>query len=362
MHILIITPGFPTNENDTGCIPPMQEYFKMFIDIYPSVKISVVSIHYPYKNKVYSWRGINVYSCGGRGVGQPKRILYWLSAIHNALKINKEYKIDLIHSFWLSETALIGSLLSKLLNVRHINTMMGQDVKPENKFLKLLPLIKIIKVAVSEFQSKVFYMSTGKKSDYVIPWGIENSFIEKYERNIDLIGVGALIPVKNYKLFVDVIAKIKIEYPAIRCLLIGEGSERREIEFLIQKNNLKDNISLTGHITREEVLNCMKRSKILLHTSDFESFGYVIAEALVSGCFVVCKNTGCAKESDKIFLVNNNNEFTAAVLNILKNKSGYIPEVLYPLEDTVSSYKELYDKMLLSTIQTISKGNSYCGK
>ena len=148
MHILVITPGFPDKENDTDCIPPMQEYFYKLTELYPSVKITIVSVHYPYKNSVYSWKSVKIYSCGGRSAGQPRRIFYWMRAIHYARKINKENKIDIIHSFWLSEAALIGTFLSLLFNVRHINTMMGQDVKRENKYLKLLPLNYIIKVAV----------------------------------------------------------------------------------------------------------------------------------------------------------------------------------------------------------------------
>jgi glycosyltransferase involved in cell wall biosynthesis len=158
--------------------------------------------------------------------------------------------------------------------------------------------------------------------------------------------VGALIPVKNFKLFIEIIAELKKHFPAVNCLLIGEGIEKHEIEFLIEKNNLKNNIFLTGHIPREEVLTYMKRSKILLHTSDFESFGYVIVEALASGCYVVCKNVGCAKESGKITIANNFSEFTTAVLNILNKNSDYNPELLYPLQDTVSSYMNLYEKII----------------
>ncbi|MGA7719992.1 MAG: glycosyltransferase [Ignavibacteriaceae bacterium] len=346
MHILVITPGFPDKENDTDCIPPMQEYFYKLTELYPSVKITIVSVHYPYKNSVYSWKSVKIYSCGGRSAGQPRRIFYWMRAIHYARKINKENKIDIIHSFWLSEAALIGTFLSLLFNVRHINTMMGQDVKRENKYLKLLPLNYIIKVAVSEFQSKVFYQSTEKNSDYIIPWGLESFNHFYYERNIDLIGVGALIPVKNFKLFIEIIAELKKHFPAVNCLLIGEGIQKHEIEFLREKNNLKNNIFLTGHIPREEVLTYMKRSKILLHTSDFESFCYVIVEALASGCYVVCKNVGCAKESGKITIANNFSEFTTAVLNILNKNSDYNPELLYPLRDTVSSYMNLYEKII----------------
>jgi glycosyltransferase involved in cell wall biosynthesis len=321
----------------------MQEYFRHLLDTDSPIKISVVSIHYPYNKSVYSWKNITIYPCGGRGAVQPKRLFYWLRAIFLSLKINKQTRVTLIHSFWLSETGLIGFLLSKLFRVRHINTMMGQDVKAENKYLKFLPLDSIIKIAVSEFQSEVFYQSTGEKPDYIIPWGIEELSKGNYERKIDIVGVGALIPVKNFKLFVNIIAELKKDFPSIKCLLIGEGTERHEIEFIIEKNNLTDNILLSGHIVREEVLDYMRKSKILLHTSIFESFGYVIEEALVLGCYVVCSNIGCARESKKVLTLNGSDEIVPAVINILKNNSDYNPELLYPISETVSSYLDLYE-------------------
>lgn len=342
MHILVITPGFPSDENDTDCIPPMQEYFRKLIQVDPAIKVSVIAIHYPHTSKAYIWNNINVYPCNGRSSAQPIRIFYWLRAMIQAVKIHKENKINIIHSFWISESALVGSLLRGLLNVRHINTMMGQDVKTENKYLKLLPLKSIIKIALSEFQENIFYNSTGKHGDTIISWGIDTIYPLNQERTIDIVGAGSLIPVKNFKLFVEVVTLLKEKLPSIKCLLIGEGNERSGIEKLIRDLKLTGNISLLGHIPREEVLACMGKSKILLHTSNFESFGYVITEALASGCYVACKNVGCAKKSDKLFIADSANEFVDTILEILNSKSDYNPELPFPLSETVSAYLKLY--------------------
>ena len=53
-HILFLTPGFPADENDFFCIPPLQEFLVKFRSIFPSSKISVISFQYPYHNK---WEG-----------------------------------------------------------------------------------------------------------------------------------------------------------------------------------------------------------------------------------------------------------------------------------------------------------------
>ncbi len=341
MHILVITPGFPENENDTSCIPAMQEYFTALLSVHSSPKITVVSIHYPYRNKTYGWKGIQVFSCGGGGK-YPFKILYLMRAIFYSLKVNKKLKVNIIHSFWLAEPALIGSILRKIFKVRHICTIMGQDARNVNNYLKFLPLKNIIKVALSENHSNYFRKSTGFKPNYIIPWGINKIKVDENKRPIDIIGVGSLIPLKNYKLFIDVVVRLKEDYPSINCILIGEGPDKSELLKEINKRNLSGNITLTGQLPREEVLLKMIKSKILLHSSNYESFGFVILEGLASGCYVVCKNVGIAKEAKKILIINNIEDAFLTIKRIINNKKDFSPEIPYPITDTVSSYKKLY--------------------
>lgn len=345
MHILVITPGFPENEKDTDCIPSMQNYFRFLKKKFPEILITVISIHYPYVSGAYNWNNIEVFSCGACSISQPIRFIYWVRAVSYALKINKIQKVDIIHSFWLTETALIAVLVNMIIQTKHICTIMGQDAKKENKYLKFLPLNKITKIAVSEFQSKVFSESTGHRVNNIIHWGIDEFESCNAERIYDIIGVGALMPVKNYKLFVEIISVIVKEYPRIKCLLIGEGTERSEIESLVEHYGMKDNIILAGHLSREEVLDKMKRSKILLHTSFYESFGYVIPEALASGCFVVCRQTGCAKENKKTFIAERPEDFIRCIRNLLISEIEYSPIIPLKLSETLDLYYSLYTSL-----------------
>ncbi len=344
MHVLVITPGFPENEKDTDCIPPMQEYFRSLIKSYPEIKISVVSIHYPYGNFFYKWENIKIYDCSAGRSEQPKRFFYWLRAVYYAVKINRELRVNLVHSFWLNETAMIAIFVSKLLRIKHINTMMGQDAKSENKYLKILSLKNIVKVAVSEKQAEYFLRSAGMAPDHIIPWGISDIIIENNERTIDLIGAGSLIPLKNFGLFIRIVKKLRENFPSIKCLLIGGGKEKNMLEELIRKYDLKNNITLTGHIRREEVLQAMMKSKVLLHTSDYEAYGFVIAEALASGCYVVSKNVGCAMQTKKLFVADSEEELKSLVCKILEAGNDYEPEIIHPVSETVNSYVQLYKK------------------
>ena len=344
-NVLILTPGFPENENDSDCISPLQEYLKELLVNYSDLNISVIAVHYPYKRSVYLWNGITVYACGAKNCKQPLRLYYWCLSVLYALAINRNSKINLVHSFWLNETALIGSIICRLLKVKHVNTMMGQEVKQKNKYLKIINLKNIFKVALTGYQSKFFYQAFKMNPDKIISWGIKSFDVADKPRTIDLLGVGSLIPVKNFSLFIKIIKNLKDEFKTIKCVIIGQGEQYEELQGLIFKYGLSDNILLTGLLSRELVLSKMKESKILLHTSNYESFGFVIAEALAAGCYVVSREVGCASQSDKLFSLKENVQFETIISNLLKNAAEFNPKNLFPVEYTAQMYAELYGNL-----------------
>ncbi len=342
MNILIITPGFPENELDTDCIPTMQNYLRELSLQYQDVKFSVISIHYPYRRGVYNWNSFRVFACGGRNSPQPLRLFYWVKAIFHSLKINKDDRIDIIHSFWLNESSFVGYILNRLIGAKHITTLMGQDAFNDSKFLKFLTHKKISIIAVSEFQANVFQNASHGNINRIINWGVEKIENGNYPRDYDIIGVGSLIPLKNYELFIEIIYELCKNFPDLKCLLVGDGILRTSLENLINKLELNNNISLTGQLKREDVINKMKNSKILLHTSRYESFGFVIAEALACGCYVVSSRTGCAYPDSKIYIAGDKAEYVKSIISIMNGDKNYDALRPYKLEETVSGYYKLY--------------------
>ena len=135
MRVLWISPGFAANENDTSCIPPLQllalELKNMGVDL------NIVTLAYPYTPNPYTWNSISIKPAYGRN-RIKLRWINWIKAYRCALKLYSEKKFDIIHSFWLGPSWLIGKFLSKTLSIPHVTTLMGQDVLKTNLYLYLL--------------------------------------------------------------------------------------------------------------------------------------------------------------------------------------------------------------------------------
>lgn len=338
-HIAILTPGFPENEADTTCIPALQIYVKALRET-TGYDISVISFHYPNTKTNYNWHGISVYSIGSDSVFL--KFLVWKKAYQTLKQIHEQKSISTLHSFWLGECALIGQWFSIKNRIKHITTLMGQDAKKGNLYAKMLPLKKEQFIALSDFQQRVFFENYKIKTE-IIPWGIcPGSFHHSNEKTIDFIGVGSLISLKNHELFIDVIYKINQKRP-IKSILIGDGVLKEKLQEKINSLQLENVITLKGKLDYEETLKYISKSKILLHTSNYESFGLVFAEALQSKTMIVSRKIGCFFPSANWAIANTETEIMVSCKNLLSKSFSEKEKNPFTIEKTVQHYLAIYN-------------------
>ena len=86
---------------------------------------------------------------------------------------------------------------------------------------------------------------------------------------------------------------------------------------------LESNLTLAGNFKRHGVFDYMMRSKILLHTSSFESFGMVFNEALYYGLNIVSKPVEIAEATNRWQICNSEGEFikTSIMINVKNQPS-----------------------------------------
>ncbi len=343
-HIVIITPGFPESEKDDNCIPPLQDYVKL-LSTKNNIMVSVITLQYPATKSNYRWHRVNVYALGGNDVKFPGRFLIWKKVISTFHNINFDNSVCTIHSFWLSECALIGNHISSRFGIKHINTVMGKEANLSNRYLRFINFNKFKLIALSKRQAELLTNATGRDVDKIIPWGLNENLLlgfETCERKIDILGVGSLIYLKNYSSFINIIHKLKEFKPDINCVIIGEGPLKEKLYHQIKSLGLESNISLAGNLPRDQVFKYMTQSKILLHTSNYESFGMVFIEALYYGMYIVSKPVGIAESSDRWQIRNSEDEFITAIIDLLQNPINHEQVLLHSLDEIVNAYLEIY--------------------
>lgn len=346
-HIVILTPGFPENEADINCIPPLQLYILSLKKAYPEYKITIVTLQYPHVRQPFEWNGFQVFPCF-KGYSQWKSPLKWRKAVKTIEKIHQQNAIDIIHCFWYTESVLVGKKCRRKFGIPIIVTLMGQDSKKKNKYLKLIKIKDPYIIAISKRQAIEFRESSGLECKGVISWGVDRTDvgIGVGKRDPIVLGVGSLVPIKNYPLFISVMEELKKLKPDIEVRILGGGNMQGALQKMIDDSGLNVNIKLFGEVSRNEVLNHMRECKVLLHTAISEGQGFVFNEALANGMTIVSTPVGIAEESDFWTIADNAQELAKSLDKHLEFESKHeLPVSL--MKDTVSSYQDCYTEILL---------------
>jgi glycosyltransferase involved in cell wall biosynthesis len=172
-----------------------------------------------------------------------------------------------------------------------------------------------------------------KRKIYVISSGIDFNRIQQInaaQEKIDVIYAGRLMDFKHIDTLIKTIHLLKEQIPIIKCLVIGEGPEKKRLEVLVRKLNLEKNIKFLGFLeNHDDVYALMKSSKVFILPSTREGFGLVVIEANACGIPVITidHKDNAAKdlieEGKNGFVCQlNEEEIANRIIRILENSSG----------------------------------------
>ena len=230
-------------------------------------------------------------------------------------KLSRTFELqtyDIIHAhYWLS--GLIAKQISEELNIPYVFTAhsLGVFLDGYNKERvdceKMVMKSSSIVTASSDYETNLISNNydIDEKSITKISPGIDKE-IFTYDSNLEreniLLSVGRIQEQKRQMevlKFIDNFRKIDTNF---LCYFIGGPSGKSGDDYLIElKNavkelNLDSNVEFLGNLTQTEIKILMNRSKLLIHTSQFETFGLVAIEANAMGVPVLTTNRGSLTE------------------------------------------------------------------
>ncbi|QCJ45907.1 glycosyltransferase family 4 protein [Haloprofundus sp. MHR1] len=258
--------------------------------------------------KRYEWDGVPIVQLKTPSLARTSARPYALSQ-----RLVKEgQKHDLIYCHGLSGphaiSAAVASLTSKTKLVYHTHSsFMGRE-SAKHRYL-LRPLIR----AETAIADSVIFVSNLEKKElvtrgYISDSGeivIENGVThvdvdsEKFEALLDdrvnhsvseyILSVGDVTPEKGQEKTVNALKEI----PQVDYILIGEV--KRDPIHVAEQHGVEDRVHVLGPLSYELTRSAMAGASCLMHISDWESYGLVVAEALAEGTpCVVTDNCGVA--------------------------------------------------------------------
>jgi glycosyltransferase involved in cell wall biosynthesis len=256
---------------------------------------------------------------------------FWAKIILNLRKINPD--IVHVHGMWIG---ISGYLANKLLKIPYVLHCQGSDVYRPQLPIKLTSKMVFKNaaavIALTEHM-KVEIQNVYNRDVFVIPNGIDLKKFEDFTKNRihnnegrkKILFVGRLHTVKGVKYLIESMKIIKIDFPNIELILVGDGEEKCKLESLVKQFNLSEYVSFVGIVPNQQIPKCMIESDIFVLPSLSEGFGIVILEAMASGLPIVASNVGgipyLVQNEINGFLVEpkNPDQIAEKVLHLLKN-------------------------------------------
>ncbi len=345
--LVILSPGFPENEEDSSCIPPQQTFVKSLQRLYPDRQLVVLTFVYPFFSGTYDWHGVKVIAFGKPAAGRLHRKLTYVRGWQTLKRLRDEYELQGLLAFWLGPCAWIAARFARRHSLPFYTWLLGQDARPANKYVRRIKPAGSSLIALSDFVAGEFEKNYQIRPASVVPPGVDPALFGAgpEEKDIDVLGVGSLIPLKQFDLFIDVIGQLKRRFPALRAVICGDGPEQAALKKRARSAGLAEtDLSFTGRLPHGEVLSLMQRSRILLHTSAYEGFGVVQPEALYAGASVVSFVRPMKTSVEGWFTVNGTKAMIEMVEKLLSTPElRVLPRLPFRLEDSARAIHQFFD-------------------
>lgn len=219
--------------------------------------------------------------------------------VHAARQMESE-GIEHVHCHFANHPAVAGLVIKRLTGIPYSFTAHGSDLHVDRRMLATKVAEASFVVTISESNRAVILAECGPEAAdkvHVVHCGVDTAVFERDEvgrdGTLDVVCVGTLHEVKGQAVLLDACRTLLDRGVAVRCLLVGDGPDRRSLERRIAESRLDDVVRITGRQPREVVVEALRGSDVLVAPSvptrkgKREGLPVVLMEAMSMGLPVV---------------------------------------------------------------------------
>jgi len=144
--------------------------------------------------------------------------------------------------------------------------------------------------------------------------------------SVVFIFVGRLIPVKNLPFMLEGFYEVLKENNKVHLLIVGDGPQRKPLMQFVKEKGMNKNVTFTGNIQRDKIVDYYSAADVFIMTSKYESFGLAVLEAMSCSLPVIISCIGWLprllkeKENGKFINPDDIHNLKKAILFVAGNK------------------------------------------
>jgi N-acetyl-alpha-D-glucosaminyl L-malate synthase BshA len=230
------------------------------------------------------------------------------------------YHLDLLHVHYAIPHSVSALLARQMLEygngqsrrLPYVTTLHGTDITIVGLDRSYLPVTRYSieqsdgVTSISHYLKHKTYEEFDITKHIEVIWNFVNC--DLYQRDVDsirrrrefaqpdeavLIHVSNFRPVKRLTDVIEIFARVARELPA-KLLLMGDGPDRSQAEWLAMKKGIHDRVIFMGK--QDRIHEKIAMADVLLMPSELESFGLAALEAMACEVVPICTNVGGVPE------------------------------------------------------------------
>ena len=237
--------------------------------------------------------------------------------IEQAFQYVEEHEIDVIHAhYWLS--GLVAKKIKEKYKIPFIFTSHSLGVfVQENNLDRISSEKEIFNAADKVTASSIFEKENllnrygvNKLKIHIVTPGLNKKTFKAYrgeKRNNIILSVGRIQKQKGQLQTLDLFKSLQYRIKGLELIFVGGPSGADGESYLnkmknrIEELRIEEDVQFVGSLSQKKLVKLMRKSKLLIHSAENETFGLVAIEAHRLGVPVLSTNQGSFKE-----LISNN--------------------------------------------------------
>jgi len=395
MRIAFITPGFSAHANDWA-IPALLNLARSLAQTH---ELHIFSQRYP-AHGLYQFDGLTHHAVGGGQNFGLTSARIWLQTSQAIIQQHQKTPFEVLHAFWADEAGFSAALAGVRLKRPVVVSLGGGELTnlpnlnygAQRFLLRRLTTRYALKKATlvtagSNYQldlcrahhvpePKLRLAPLGVDTTLFQPIGLTSPHAKTHishlsaqppfgtshipERSLPLghptlIQAASLLPVKNQHLLFEVLSLVKKKIPNIKLNLAGTGPLQNELIDLAQSLDLNQSIGWQQQLDYPSMAQLYQTSHLYLQTSQHESQGMAVLEAMACGLPVLSTPVGVARDVACLPPQTSAEALAAQVIEILSDEARYLElrrqarqtvEATYSLPIATSNFLKIYDEAL----------------
>lgn len=211
----------------------------------------------------------------------------------------REFSPDLIHAHWATYPSTAAWALGRISGMPFGFTSHAHDIFVNRQLLDRKLADAALAVTISRYNVEWFNRNVSTSAPdklEIVHCGVDLEHIgwrqEGRAENL-ILAVGRLDPIKGFDTLIEALAELRTLCVGFRCVIIGEGPLRGELEALVRTHGLGDHVTLAGAKSQDQVRALLNEATLFVLPCQVAPNGgrdgipVALMEAMAAGCTVV---------------------------------------------------------------------------